>query len=295
VRDPLSSGQAHKSHSSSPSRPLVIAGPCMAESWETLVAVAQPLVALSRELDFDFVFKSSFDKANRTSIDSYRGPGIKQASEWFARLKKDFGVRILTDVHETTDCAPAADVCDVLQIPAFLCRQTDLLVAAVATGRAVNVKKGQFMAPRAMHNIVDKARAVCREKSLKEQIMLTERGVTFGYGNLVVDMRALAMMAEAKVPVIFDITHSTQLPASGGEGGKTSGGQRHFAPLLARSATASGYIDGWFLEVHPSPTSAKSDKDAQLTITQATTLLKQLVPLWHATRTARSIDSGFVD
>jgi len=265
----------------------------MAESFELMDKVASHLVPLAKELGFDYVFKASFDKANRTSIDSWRGPGMKQAMEWFAKLKSKWGVQILTDVHETTDCAPAAEVCDVLQIPAFLCRQTDLLVAAVATGRFVNVKKGQFMAPRAMHNIVDKARAVCAQKNMPLKVALTERGASFGYGNLVVDMRSLAMMAEAGVPVWFDITHSTQLPASGGEGGKTSGGQRPFAPLLARAAAATGWTDGFFLEVHPDPNVAKSDKDAQLSIPQAEALLRQLVPLWHASQPLRAVDASF--
>ncbi len=251
------------------------------------------MAALAKELDFDFVFKSSFDKANRTAIDSYRGPGMDLALQWFEKVKKKYNLPVLTDVHETGHCRPVAEVCDVLQIPAFLCRQTDLMIAAAATGRMVNVKKGQFMAPGSMEHIVEKGRAVCREKGLSPKIAVTERGASFGYGNLVVDMRSFQILASTGTPVIFDITHSTQLPPMGGESGKTSGGDRHMAPLLARSATATGYLHGYFLEVHPDPTQAKSDKDAQLSIAQAQTLLRQLIPFWRQAQQFSVTDSQF--
>lgn len=272
-----------------PERPLVIAGPCAAENPELLHAVGSLLVRLARELDFDYVFKASFDKANRTSASSRRGPGLEQASRWFADIKKELGVPILTDVHETVQVEAAAASCDYLQIPAFLCRQTDLVVAAAQSGRAVNIKKGQFMAPGAMAEIVEKARSATRGG----EVLLTERGASFGYGNLVVDMRAFPIMAATKAPILLDITHSTQLPAAGGAGGNVSGGQRHFAPTLARAATATGYLSGWFLEVHTNPSQAISDKDAQLDPSQAEALLRQLVPLWRQARGFTAIDPRF--
>ena len=274
-------------------RPVVIAGPCMAESSDLLEATVVPLCRLARELDFHLVFKSSFDKANRSSIEGYRGPGLDQAMTWFADIKSRHGVQILTDVHETVQCRPAAEVCDVLQIPAFLCRQTDLIVEAVQTGRAVNIKKGQFMAPHAMANIAAKAVAAAKAANLGVDVALTERGASFGYGNLVVDMRAFPVMAKSGTPLIFDITHSTQLPGAATDG-KSSGADREFAPVLARAAVATGYLDGFFLEVHPDPAKAKSDKEAQLTIPQAEAMLRQLVPFWHSCRKLAEIDSKFV-
>lgn len=274
------------------SRPVVIAGPCMAESRELLDAVLAPLKALAAELDFDLVFKSSFDKANRSAIEGYRGPGMDQAMKWFADIKSKHGVRILTDVHETSHCAPVAEVCDVLQIPAFLCRQTDLLVSAVQTGRAVNIKKGQFLAPGAMANIAGKAIAAAKAAKMDPDFALTERGASFGYGNLVVDMRSFPIMSRTGAPLIFDITHSTQLPGAGADG-KSSGAEREFAPVLARAATATGYLSGFFLEVHADPGNAKSDKDAQLSIEQASALLRQLLPLWRACRDVTAMDRKF--
>lgn len=271
-------------------RPLVIAGPCAAESFELMNTVCAAMQRLAGELGFDYVFKASFDKANRTAAGSDRGPGVDRAMQWFSDLKSRYGVRVLTDVHESYQCKPVAQVCDVLQIPAFLCRQTDLVVAAAETGRAVNIKKGQFMAPGAMGHIVDKAR---QAGGGNEHVWLTERGVSFGYGNLVVDMRAFPIMAETKAPVILDITHSTQLPAAGGQGGNVSGAQRRFAPVLARAATATGYLSGYFLEVHTNPAQAISDKDAQLNIAQAETLLRQLVPLWHESQRYVTDDAQF--
>jgi 2-dehydro-3-deoxyphosphooctonate aldolase (KDO 8-P synthase) len=276
-----------------PTRPLVIAGPCAAESPELLDAVAAHMKRLSAELGFTYVFKASFDKANRTSAASTRGPGLDQAMSWFQDLKTRYGVPILTDVHESHQCAPAAEVCDVLQIPAFLCRQTDLVVAAARTGKIVNVKKGQFMAPGAMASIVDKARRAAKDAGKPTEVLLTERGVTFGYGNLVVDMRALPIMAATQAPVLLDITHSTQLPAAGGDGGTVSSGERRYAPVLARAATATGYLSGYFLEVHTDPKNAISDKDAQLDPRQAETLLRQLIPLWHQSRAYAAADEQF--
>lgn len=269
-------------------KPLVIAGPCSAESYELMDQVAEVLVELSQELGFDYVFKASFDKANRTSIGSNRGPGIAQGLEWFEKLKSKYNFNMLTDIHETTQVAEVAGVVDYLQIPAFLCRQTDLLVAALETGKKVNVKKGQFMAPEAMASTVGKAQSLGK----KENLLLTERGASFGYGDLMVDMRGFKPMAETGVPVIFDITHSVQVPPSGKVTG-TSGARREFAPLLARSATATGYLSGYFLEVHSNPNKAISDKEAQLSIEQAKLLLNQLIPLWRQSRDFASIDSQF--
>lgn len=274
------------------SRPLVVAGPCMAESYDLMAEVAERIASLGKALDFDYVFKASFDKANRTSIDSYRGPGLEKSLEWFDKIKRTFGLRVLTDIHETNQVKPVAEVVDILQIPAFLCRQTDLVVAAVETGRDVNIKKGQFMAPQAMKNIADKAKASLSKFNKNGTIYLTERGASFGYGNLVVDMRSFGIMAQNNLPLLFDITHSTQLPSAGADG-KTSGADRRFAPLLARAATATGYLSGFFLESHPNPKLAKSDADAQLSLSQAEVLLKQLIPLWRESRSFKEIDQQF--
>lgn len=273
-------------------RPTIVAGPCMAESYSLLEDVASPLLSLSKRLGFDLIFKSSFDKANRSSISSYRGPGLDTAMKWFADLRSKFGIRILTDVHETNQVLPAGAVCDVLQIPAFLCRQTDLIVAAVRTGRSVNIKKGQFMAPHAMSLIVEKVRSACHESELPVQLMLTERGTTFGYGDLVVDMRSLAVMADLGVPVLFDITHSTQQPSTGGA---TSGALRQHAGVLARAAAGTGRIDGFFLEVHPEPRLAKSDADAQLSIRQAEQLIEATLPILSLGRTVAAADHVFCE
>lgn len=276
--------------------PLVIAGPCAAENFSLMDSVAGMMTRLAKELGFRYIFKASFDKANRTSFNSIRGPGLDNALRWFQDLKDRYGIEVLTDVHETHQVAPVASVCDVLQIPAFLCRQTDLVVAAAASGKMVNIKKGQFMAPGAMGHIVEKARAA-RPKGGDpiQSIWLTERGSSFGYGNLVVDMRAFPIMSKSRAPLILDITHSTQLPAAGGDGGAVSGAQRSMAPVLARAATATGYLSGYFLEVHTEPAKAISDKDAQLNLVQAEALLRQLIPLWRESKAFQSIDSMFVD
>ena len=251
----------------------VIAGPCVLESEELALGMARALAAMANRLGVALVFKSSFDKANRSSIRSYRGPGLEEGLRLLALVKEETGLPVLTDVHEPAQCAPAAEVCDVLQIPAFLCRQTDLVVAAAATGRAVNVKKGQFMAPDDMARVVDKARSAGNER-----VTVTERGFSFGYHNLVVDMRGFTLLHEAGIPVVYDVTHSLQLPGAEAE---TSGGDRRFAEPLAKAAIAAG-ADGVFLEVHPDPERALSDAAVQLDPRRAEALLHSLVELRRA-------------
>jgi 2-dehydro-3-deoxyphosphooctonate aldolase (KDO 8-P synthase) len=246
---------------------LLIAGPCVIESEALCREVASALCEYSINRDVNLVFKASFDKANRTSIHSFRGPGLEKGLEILARIKSEFGVPVLTDVHEAEQCEAVAEVCDVLQIPAFLCRQTDLLIAAADAAtrfdRTVNVKKGQFLAPEDMKNVVNKLREVgC------ENILLTERGTTFGYNNLVVDYRGLETMREF-APVCFDATHSVQKP--GGAGDK-SGGDRRFVPALVRAACAVG-IDALFIETHPEPDNAKSDGPNMVPLAQMPQLL----------------------
>jgi 2-dehydro-3-deoxyphosphooctonate aldolase (KDO 8-P synthase) len=245
----------------------VISGPCALESEELAFAVAHWLQATAARVGFAPIFKSSYDKANRSSLDSYRGPGLERGLEILRRIKDATGLPVLTDVHEVHEVGPAAEVCDVLQIPAFLCRQTDLVVAAAQTGRAVNIKKGQFLAPMDMAKIVDKAR-----RSGNERVTVTERGFSFGYNNLVVDMRAFAMMHREGIPVIFDVTHALQLPG----GGQETGGAREYAEPLAKAALAAG-ADGVFLEVHPNPEKALSDSTTQLPPGRAERLLGALV------------------
>ena len=229
---------------------LLLAGPCVAESLEVCSEVASEAKAICAELGINYVFKASFDKANRTSINAFRGPGLEAGLAMLAEVKEKYGVPVVTDVHEPQQCAPVSEVADILQIPAFLCRQTDLLLAAAKTGRPVNVKKGQFLAPEDMAAVVKKL-----ESTGNERIMLTDRGTSFGYHNLVVDMRGLAIMRNLGCPVCFDATHSVQLP---GGNGTSSGGNREFVPPLARAAAAVG-IDVLFMEVHPHPEKALSD------------------------------------
>ena len=228
----------------------IIAGPCAMESRAHAMEMAAALTEMSAKLGFTFIYKSSFDKANRTSITSQRGIGLDDALPIFADIKETYGCAVLTDVHTADQCAPVAEVVDVLQIPAYLCRQTDLLVAAAETGRALHVKKGQFLAPWDMANVVKKV-----EDAGNQNILICERGASFGYNTLVSDMRALPVLAQTGYPVIFDATHSVQQP--GGEGG-TSGGQREFAPVLARAAVAVG-VAGVFMETHENPDAAPSD------------------------------------
>lgn len=247
---------------------LIIAGPCVIESWEITINTATALKKLAETHGFSLVFKSSFDKANRTSVDSFRGPGLEDGLKMLADVKRQLGLEVLSDVHDVEQCRAAGDVLDILQIPAFLCRQTDLLVAAAKTGKTVNIKKGQFVAPRDMTHAVKKV-----EDSGNRNILLTERGTSFGYNNLVVDMRSLPIMKETGYPVIFDATHSVQLP---GGGGSVSSGQRQYVPHLARAAAAVG-IDGMFMEVHPEPQSAKSDGPNQVALSQVEDLIVQVL------------------
>ena len=232
-------------------RLVFIAGPCVIESVAGTLDLAAKLVRLADELDVPLVFKASFDKANRTSSDSYRGPGLFEGLAILQEVRDRFQVPVLTDIHEPAQAAVAAEVVDILQIPAFLCRQTDLVVAAAETGKAINVKKGQFLAPEDMVNVIDKITATGNTK-----IILTERGASFGYHNLVADMRSLLIMRELGYPVVFDATHSVQRP---GGAGKTSGGDGRWAPALARAAVATG-VDGVFMETHVNPAEALSDK-----------------------------------
>ena len=231
--------------------PLVfIAGPCVIESRDQTLTIASSLAALSAEMQLPLIFKASFDKANRTSVHNYRGPGLSEGLAILAAVKAETGLPVVTDIHEPAQAAPVAAVVDMLQIPAFLCRQTDLLLAAGATGIPVAIKKGQFVAPLDMRQAVEKIRSTGNAR-----IILIERGTSFGYNNLVVDMRSLALMRSLNVPVVFDATHSVQLP---GGRGTSSGGERDYVPLLARAAVAAG-VDGIFMEVHPCPDQALCD------------------------------------
>jgi len=248
-------------------RPLLIAGPCVLEGRDMALRLAEGIRGAAEAAGFDYCFKASWDKANRTSISSYRGPGLDEGLSILAEVRREAGVPVLTDFHAADQAAPVGEVVDVLQVPAFLCRQTDLLVAAARTGKAVNVKKGQFLAPENMEAVVGKLHeAGCRD------VLLTERGTTFGYGNLVVDYRGLATMRRLGHPVIFDATHSTQHP---GALGTRSGGDRAFAPVLARAALAVG-VDGLFMEVHEDPERALSDAATQLPLAGLGDLLATL-------------------
>ncbi|MFP4056962.1 MAG: 3-deoxy-8-phosphooctulonate synthase [Candidatus Brocadiia bacterium] len=256
---------------------LLIAGPCVIESAEQCLRLAGRLREIAAQCGLPFVFKASFDKANRTSGESFRGPGLEAGLRVLAEVNAAHGVPILTDIHETPQAQPAAEVADVLQIPAFLCRQTDLIQAAARTGRAVNLKKGQFLAPQDMAHAAAKAQAAGGQR-----LLLTERGTCFGYRDLVVDLRALAILGGLGWPVVFDATHSVQLP--GGAGG-ASGGQRQFVPLLSRAAAAAG-IDGLFLEVAEEPAKAKSDAATSLPIGELKRLLETVVRVREAARGA---------
>ena len=259
------------SHSIGGQNPLVlIAGPCVIESEKIAMEIAEKLKRITGDLHVPFIFKASYDKANRTSINSFRGPGLSDGLKILQKIKTELDLPILSDVHKEEEIDPAAEVLDILQIPAFLCRQTDLLVKAAKTGKPINVKKGQFLAPWDMKNIVVKL-----EESGNSNILLTERGTTFGYNNLVVDMRSLVLMREYSCPVIFDATHSLQQP--GGQG-TTSGGQSEMVPDLARGAVAVG-CDALFMEVHTDPSKALSDGPNMLQIDMLPELLEQLVTL----------------
>ncbi|MGO9512413.1 MAG: 3-deoxy-8-phosphooctulonate synthase [Steroidobacteraceae bacterium] len=254
-----------------PDRPFfLIAGPCVVESEALVIDVAGRLRDVTAKLGIPFIFKASFDKANRSSRASFRGPGIEAGLRALALVRKQVGVPVLTDVHEDTPLAEVAEVVDVLQTPAFLCRQTNFIIGVASQGKPVNIKKGQFLSPWEMHNVVDKARSTGNE-----QIMVCERGFSFGYNNLVSDMRSLAIMRATGCPVVFDATHSVQLPGGKGD---ASGGQREFVPVLARAAVAAG-LAGLFIETHPDPAKALSDGPNAWPLDRMASLLTTLVDL----------------
>ena len=257
--------------------PLVlIAGPCVIESESHALELGHALAAMARDAGVPYIFKASFDKANRTSLSSFRGPGLTAGLQTLARVREEVGVPVLTDIHDAAQAAPAAEVVDVLQIPAFLCRQTDLLGAAARTGAAVNIKKGQFLAPDDMRYPLEKIRA-----SGNDRVILTERGTSFGYHNLVVDMRSLPQLRALGAPVVYDVTHSLQLPGAGH--GETTG-QAEYIPALASAGVAAG-VDGLFLEVHEEPSRAKSDGGNALRLDLLPALLRRLLAVHAATRT----------
>ena len=259
----------------SPGKLFLIAGPCVIESEKLCLQVAASLKKTCANLGIFYVFKASFDKANRTSGKSFRGIGLETGLEILAKVRHEFDVPILTDIHNESHAAPVGEVVDILQIPAFLCRQTDLIEAAAATGQIVNIKKGQFLSPREMTQVVDKARAAGAQK-----ILLTERGTTFGYNNLVADMRSIPIMRSTGCPVVFDATHSVQLPGGGGD---KSSGQREFAPVLARAALAVG-ANGLFIETHPNPDKALSDGPNMIALKDMPAVLKSLLKVFKAVR-----------
>ncbi len=254
---------------------FLIAGPCVIESEAHALKMAEAIGAVAQKLKMPYIFKASYDKANRTSIKSFRGPGLEEGLRILKRVKKEAAVPVLTDVHHAADVAAVADAVDVVQIPAFLCRQTDLLVAAGKHARAINIKKGQFVSPWDMRHAVEKVR-----ESGNNNIFLTERGSSFGYNNLVVDMRSLAIMRQF-APVVFDATHSVQLPSAGAGGEAVSGGQPEFIPLLSRAAVAAG-VDGVFIEVHDNPAQAKSDGANALDLKKLEPVLKELLAIRNA-------------
>lgn len=255
---------------------FLISGPCVVESEQLQMDVAGALREITTELGIPFIFKSSFDKANRSSGSSFRGPGLQQGLDILAKVKRELALPILTDVHDESHIAEVAAVVDVLQTPAFLCRQTDFIRAVAQSGRPVNIKKGQFLAPGDMKHVVTKARDAARERGLPEDLFLVcERGASFGYNNLVSDMRSLAILRETGAPVVFDATHSVQLP--GGQG-SSSGGQREFVPVLARAAVAVG-VAGLFMETHPDPAHALSDGPNAVPLKHMRALLEQLLAL----------------
>ena len=255
---------------------FLISGPCVVESEQLQIDVAGQLQEITASLGIPFIFKSSYDKANRSSGGSFRGPGMEKGLEILAKVRHELKVPVLTDVHAEAEVAEVAKVVDVLQTPAFLCRQTDFIRAVAQSGKPVNIKKGQFLAPADMKNVIDKARDAAREKGLPDDVFLAcERGASFGYNNLVSDMRSLAIMRDTGAPVVFDATHSVQLP--GGQG-STSGGQREFVPVLSRAAVAVG-IAGLFMETHPDPATALSDGPNAVPLRHMRALLEQLVAI----------------
>jgi len=269
---------------------FLIAGPCVVESEALQLEVAGRLQEITRGLGIPFIFKSSYDKANRSSGTSFRGPGRERGLRILAEVRRQLGVPVLTDVHTEEEVPEVAAVVDVLQTPAFLCRQTDFIRAVAQSGRPVNIKKGQFLAPHDMRNVIDKARAAAREKGLPDDVfMACERGVSFGYNNLVSDMRSLAIMRETGAPVVFDATHSVQLP--GGQG-TSSGGQREFVPVLARAAVAVG-VAGLFMETHPDPAQALSDGPNAVPLRHMPALLEQLVALDRVLKSQPLLENDF--
>jgi 2-dehydro-3-deoxyphosphooctonate aldolase (KDO 8-P synthase) len=255
--------------------PVFFAGPCVIESREHSLRMAERLKKIAEETGAQLVFKSSYDKANRSSRDSFRGPGLEEGLSILAEVKAKIGLPLLSDVHEPAQAPIAAEVLDVLQVPAFLARQTDLVAAIARTGKPINVKKGQFMAPDDMANVIEKIRAEGNEK-----ILLCERGASFGYHNLVVDMRSFPILAGFGYPVVYDATHSLQLPG----GGKETGGLKQYAPYLARAAAATGCVDGFFMEVHDDPDHALSDKTTQLDVKTIPILIRSLLEFSAAAR-----------
>jgi 2-dehydro-3-deoxyphosphooctonate aldolase (KDO 8-P synthase) len=269
---------------------FLIAGPCVVESEQLQMDVAGRLKEITTSLGIPFIFKSSYDKANRSSGTSFRGPGMDKGLEILAKVRRELKVPVLTDVHGIDQIAQVASVVDVLQTPAFLCRQTDFIQAVAQSGKPVNIKKGQFLAPHDMINVIAKARAAAREKGLNEDsFMACERGASFGYNNLVSDMRSLAIMRETGAPVVFDATHSVQLP--GGQG-TTSGGQREFVPVLARAAIAVG-VAGVFMETHPDPANALSDGPNAVPLKHMKALLEQLASLDRVVKAQPLLETDF--
>ena len=269
---------------------FLIAGPCVIESEQLQMDTAGTLKEITAALGIPFIFKSSYDKANRSSGTSFRGPGMEKGLEILAKVKKELGLPILTDVHNEADIAAVAAVVDVLQTPAFLCRQTDFIHAVAQSGKPVNIKKGQFLAPHDMKNVIDKARAAARAAGLSEdRFMACERGASFGYNNLVSDMRSLAIMRETLAPVVFDATHSVQLP---GGNGTSSGGQREMVPVLARAAVAVG-VAGLFMETHPNPAQALSDGPNAVPLKHMRALLENLQALDAVTKRNGYLEDQF--
>ena len=261
---------------------FLIAGPCVIESEQSAIDIAGQLKEITSALNIPFIYKSSFDKANRSSGTSFRGLGMEKGLEILAKVKKQVDVPVLTDVHDISEIAAVASVVDVLQTPAFLCRQTDFIRACAQSGKPVNFKKGQFLSPHEMLNVIEKARVAAAEKNLPDQFMVCERGASFGYNNLVSDMRSLAILRESNAPVVFDATHSVQLP--GGQG-NSSGGQREFVPVLARAAVAVG-ISGLFMETHPDPAKALSDGPNAVPLDRMKDLLESLVAIDSAVKSS---------
>ena len=269
---------------------FLIAGPCVVESEQLQIDVAGALKEMTTALGIPFIFKSSYDKANRSSGTTFRGPGMEKGLEILAKVKRELKVPILTDVHSIEEIGTVASVVDVLQTPSFLCRQTDFIHAVAQSGKPVNIKKGQFLAPHDMKNVIDKARAAAKAKGLNEDnFMACERGASFGYNNLVSDMRSLAIMRETGAPVVFDATHSVQLP--GGQG-TSSGGQREFVPVLARAAIAVG-VAGVFMETHPDPKNAMSDGPNAVPLKHMRALLEQLLALDRVIKQQPLLENDF--